>query len=306
MSIRIGIGMGLGAPMKIEQYWYLVQMCEAVGIDSIWHSDQLLRPSLEPIAMLAALAVATKRLRFGMNAVVVSHRDPLVIAKECATIDYLAPGRLLPVFGIGDASDPVWKATGRSTKGRGQRATEAITLIRRLLSEDDVTFQGEYFQYENASIAPRPQRPIPIWIGGDSEAAIQRTAALGDGWLGGLTAPKTAGDVVARIKVALGNAGRHIDDDHYGVVVPYRIGSASDPAVVSFNTAIGARRGTALPTPMIAVGDQAAVVDAFRQYIDVGISKFVAIPLGENVQDIQAQVQRLAEDICPKVESRAY
>ncbi len=303
MSIRIGIGMGLGAPMKNEEYWHLVQMCEALGIDSIWHSDQLLRPSLEPIAMLAALATATKRLRFGMNAVVVSHRDPLVIAKECATIDYLAPGRLLPVFGIGDATDPVWKATGRSTKGRGQRATEAITLIRRLLSEDDVTFHGEYFQYQHASIAPRPRRSVPIWIGGESEAAIQRTAALGDGWLGGLTAPKTAGDVVTRIKVALGNAGRHIDDDHYGVVMPYRIGSVSDPAVVRFNTAIGARRGAGLPAPMIAVGDQAVVIDAFRQYIDVGISKFVAIPLGDDAQDTQAQVQRLAEDICPKVES---
>ena len=93
MSIRIGVGTGLGSPVKIEQYWQLVQMCEALGIDSIWHSDQLLRPSLEPIAMLAALAAATKRLRFGMNAIVVSHRDPLVIAKECATIDYLAPGR---------------------------------------------------------------------------------------------------------------------------------------------------------------------------------------------------------------------
>jgi probable F420-dependent oxidoreductase len=303
MSIRIGVGMGLGSPMPIDQYWRFVQMCETLAIDSIWHSDQLLRPSLEPIAMLAALATATKSLRFGMNAVVVSHRDPLIIAKECATIDYLAPGRLLPVFGIGDTADPVWKATGRSPEGRGERANEAIALIRRLLSEDDVSFQGKHFHYENVSIAPRPQRRIPIWIGGESAAAIQRTAALGDGWLGGLTAPKTAGDVIARIKAALKNVGRHIDEDHYGVVVPFRVGGMQDAEVVSFRNAINARRRATAEAPVIAVGDQAAVVDVFRQYIDAGISKFVAIPLGSNAQDIQAQVHRLAEDICPKVET---
>jgi probable F420-dependent oxidoreductase len=303
MSIRIGVGMGLSLPMPVEQYWRFVRLCEALAIDSIWHSDQLLRPSLEPLTMLAALATATKSLRFGMNAVVVSHRDPLIIAKECATIDYLAPGRLLPVFGVGDAADQVWKATGRSPKGRGQRANEAIALIRRLLSEDDVTFQGEYFQYENVSIAPRPVRHIPIWIGGESEAAIQRTAALGDGWLGGLTAPKTAGAVVVRIKAALRNVGRHIDEDHYGVVVPFRVGGMDDPEVVNFRSVISARRREAAEAPMIAVGDQAAVVNAFRQYIDAGLSKFVAIPIAGNPQDLEVQVQRLAEEICPRVET---
>jgi probable F420-dependent oxidoreductase len=289
--------------MPVEQYWGFVQLCEALAIDSIWHSDQLLRPSLEPMAMLAALATATKSLRFGMNAVVISHRDPLIIAKECATIDYLAPGRLLPVFGVGDAEDPAWKATGRSSKGRGRRANEAIELVRRLLSDDNVTFHGEYFQYENISIAPRPARRIPIWIGGESEAAIQRTAALGDGWLGGLTAPTRAGNVIARIKAALMNVGRHIDEDHYGVVVPFRVGTLEDPEVVSFRNAIHARRREAAEAPMMAVGDPVSIVSAFRQYIDAGISKFVAIPLGDNPQDLQAQIRRLAEEICPQVET---
>lgn len=303
MSIKIGVGVGLGSPMPLEEYWRFVQLCETLGIDSIWHSDQLLRPSLEPMTMLAALATATKTLRFGMNAVVLAHRDPLIIAKECATIDYLAPGRLLPVFGVGDAADPVWKATNRNPQGRGQRANEAIALIRRLLSEDAVTFRGEYFQYENVSIAPRPVRHIPIWIGGDSEAAIQRTAALGDGWLGGLTAPKTAGEVVDRIKAALAHVGRHIDEDHYGVVIPFRVGASDDPEVLTFRRAIHARRKTTAEPPVIAAGNPAEVVDIFRQYIDAGISKFVAIPLGSSPQDVQAQLQRLADQIRPKVET---
>jgi probable F420-dependent oxidoreductase len=302
MSVKIGVGLGLGPPPPVEQYWRFIQLCETLVIDRVWHSDQLLRPSLEPMSMLAAPATATQPLRFGMNAMVLSHRDPLIIAKECATIDYLAPGRLLAVFGVGDSADPVWKAAGRSPKGRGQRANEAFVLIRRLLSEEHVSFQGEYFQYENLSIAPRPARRIPMWIGGESEAAIQRTAALGDGWLGGLTTPKSAGEVVARIKTALTNVGRQIEEDHYGVVVPFRIGAINDLEVVSFRNAITQRRGPAAQAPIIAVGDPAAIVSVFRQYVDAGISKFVSIPLGSGAPDLHAQVRRLAEEISPEVE----
>lgn len=89
------------------------------------------------------------------------------------------------------------------------------------------------------------------------------THDAGEGWRG-----------VARIKAALGHSGRHIDDDHYGVVVPFHIGPLSDPAVVNFCAAMGARRGTEVQMPMIAAGDQAAVVDAFRHFVDVGVSKF--------------------------------
>jgi len=303
MSVRIGIGTGLGRPLAVEDYWRLVQFCEAHDIDSIWHSDQLLRPSLEPVVMLAALAAMTKTLRFGMNAVVVSYRDPLILAKECATIDYLAPGRLLPVFGVGDAADPAWKATGRGTRGRGERANEAIALIRRLLSEQAVSFHGQHFQYDNVAIEPRPGRPIPIWIGGQSEAAIRRTAALGDGWLGGLTAPKIAGTVVARIKAALKDTGRRIEADHYGVVIPFRVGGTDDQPILSFQQAMIARgRVSPEEPPMIAVGDKATVVNVFRQYIDAGISKFVAIPLSGDAQDLQRQMLHLVQDICPEVE----
>jgi probable F420-dependent oxidoreductase len=307
MSIRIGIGSGLGGPMPVGDYWRWVQLCERLGIDSIWHSDQLLRPSLEPMAMMAALAAATKTLRFGMNAVVIAHRDPLIIAKECATIDYLAPGRLLPVFGVGDAADPAWSATGRSPTGRGGRANEAIAIIRRLLTEDSVSFEGEHFRYQNARLAPRPARPIPIWIGGESEAAIQRTAALGDGWLGGLTSPRKAGEVIARIRAALKDAERHIDEDHYGVVVPFRIGAPDDPAVAGFRRAISQRRGdraAAAPAPVLAAGDASAVVDVFRQYVDAGVSKFVALPLAGDSNDLVVQTERLVDEIRPKIEDR--
>src|SRR5690606_30922070 len=100
--------------------------------------------------------------------------DPLVIAKQCATIDVLSNGRLLPAFGVGRDAAPEWAATGRSPADRGKRADEALTLLSRLWSEERVTFHGEHYHYDDVSIAPRPvQQPLPLWIGGNSRAAIR-------------------------------------------------------------------------------------------------------------------------------------
>ena len=137
---------------------------------------------------MAALAGGTEKLKFGMNVVVVTFRDPLVLAKQCATIDFLSDGRLLPAFGVGGPSAPEWAATGRTTRKRGAIADEALQLMARLWTEDRVTFEGEHFQYKDAIIEPKPvQRPLPLWIGGASEAAIRRTARIGNGWLGACT-----------------------------------------------------------------------------------------------------------------------
>jgi len=159
---------------------------------------------LESMSVMAALAGATKRIKFGMNVVVLPYRDPLVLAKQCATIDYLSKGRLLPAFGVGSTEDPVLSATGRSTTERGRRANEMITILSRLWQEKSVTFKGEFFQYSNVQISPKPvQKPLPLWIGGSSAAAIRRTASLGTGWLGGFITPERTRKVIADIKLQL-------------------------------------------------------------------------------------------------------
>src|SRR5688572_20766996 len=136
MSIRIGIGVG-GFPFSsTEAYWRWVDYCEDSAIDSLWVGDRLIstQPLLEPMATLGVIAGRTKRLKFGMNALVLPFRDPLVIAKECATIDFLSNGRLLPVFGVGNDPSPDWQAIGRDVKGRGTQSNEMIVLLSRLWS----------------------------------------------------------------------------------------------------------------------------------------------------------------------------
>ena len=105
-------------------------------------SDQ---PFLECMSAMAALAGATKRLKFGMNVVSLGLRDPLLLAKQCATIDMLSNGRLLPGFGIGSIRAADWQAMGADTAGRGQRSNEALEIISRLWLEDAVNFKGDFF-----------------------------------------------------------------------------------------------------------------------------------------------------------------
>lgn len=303
MSVRIGIGTAFGTTLSAKDYWRWAEYCEESGIDSIWHSDQLVGPGLEPLTMLAALAARTSRLKFGTNALVLPYRDPLVIAKEFATIDFLSNGRLFPVVGVGAATDPYWRATGAEPKQRGSRADEAIQLIRLLLAQAEVEFAGKHFRYAGPGLYPRPERPIPLWIGGQSEAAIHRTAALGDGWLGGLSGLPQAAAARQQIEAALEKTGRRIEPDHYGVTIPMRIGDAGDPAVASARERLGARIGANnVAEAAFAVGPPAEIIGLLRLYVAAGMSKFVMAPLVDGAEDLMAQTRLLVRDILPAVD----
>ncbi len=304
MSVRIGLNLVTFPFSDVRTFWRWVDLCEESDIDSIWQTDRLVsdEPFLESMSVMAALAGGTERLKFGMNVVVVTFRDPLVLAKQCATIDFLSNGRMLPAFGVGGEAAPEWLATGRSTKGRGAQANEALELMTRLWSEERVTFHGKYYQYTDAAISPRPvQQPLPLWIGGASEAAIRRTARLGNGWLGGLHTPEQSARVVAAIKVAAAEAGRTIDDDHYGASFPFRFGDWDEPAVQQ--TVAGyTRQGVDLePRNYFAVGDADAIAGRVHEYLAAGVSKFVLRPIGEGDWDIFTQTQRLIEEVLPAV-----
>jgi len=212
MSIGIGLGIA-GFPFSSAQAFLdWIDLCEELGVDSVWFSERLVSPApnLEPIAAMGIAAGRTRKLKVGMNAIVVSLRDPLVLAKECATLDYLSGGRLLPVFGVGDERAPEWHATGREPKGRGARADETLDLLRRLWSEERVTYQGQHYRYTEATISPRPvQQPLPLWIGGSSEAAIRRTARVGTGWLAGLRTPAQVAPVVRQIQARAARVRAH-------------------------------------------------------------------------------------------------
>lgn len=304
MAVRIGIGLA-GFPFEgPRDFWRWIELCEAGGIDSFWQSDRLVsrQPQLESITAMAALAGATSRLKFGMSVTVVSYRDPLVLAKECATIDYLSGGRLLPAFGVGPDSAPEWRATGIPTQRRGARADEALTLMARLWSEEEVSFDGEFYHYEGVSIAPRPlQQPLPLWIGGSSPAAVRRTARLGTGWLAGIqTADQVAG-VIAAIRKASEEAGRPLDPEHYGAGFPFRFGSVDDTVVQRTARAFAAFSPDLDTARYLTAGGAEAILGRIAEYRAAGVTKFILRPMAESAEDLLEQTRRLEAEVLPVV-----
>lgn len=306
MSVRIGLGFAAFPFSGPEAFWRWVDACEEGSIDSLWLSERLVstQPFLEPISALAAIAGRTRRLKFGMNTTVLPLRDPLVLAKECATIDFLSEGRFLPMFGVGNDNAPEWRAVGMDPRGRGSRSNEMLALLTRLWSEDGVSFQGRHFQYENVSISPKPkQQPLPLWIGGSSAAAIERTARYGSGWLAGSaqTASQIAA-VIEAIKQRAAALGRVIDEDHYGSGFAFRFGSWEEPVVQRAIEALRARAGReADPSSLMAVGGAEEVIKLVKSLRAAGVSKFVLRPIAASDEEMLEQSRLLDLEVIPTV-----
>lgn len=304
MKVRVGLGIANFPFADARGFWRWIERCEDSTIDSIWQTDRLVSPvpQLESMTTMAALAGATRRLKFGMNVTVVTFRDPLVLARECATIDFLSNGRLLPAFGVGPDIAPEWQATGRSPNGRGAQCDEALEIMARLWTGERLTFEGKYYRYRDVQIAPLPvQKPLPLWIGGRSAAAIRRTAKLGTGWLGGVESPEQVAPVVAGIRDASAAAQRPVDADHYGAAFGFRFGAWDEPIVERTARIVSALAKTTDPRRHAAVGGAAEILARIEEFKAVGISKFVLRPIAVGDDDVLAQTERLIREVLPHV-----
>jgi probable F420-dependent oxidoreductase len=198
-----------------------------------------------------------------------------LVAKQLASLTGLAPGRVLPAFGLQPAvpaERPLFPVPP------GQRAVvfdEALTLLRLLLTTDEVSFHGSFFTVEGASIGPLPAKPLDIWLGGSAPAGLRRVGRLADGWLGSLLTPSEAGAAVAAINVAAQEAGREVDQDHFGTSLAIAFGGIPDALAAS----IRRRRPDADPAELVADGWTGAR-DMISSFVDAGLSKFVVRPAG--------------------------
>jgi probable F420-dependent oxidoreductase len=308
MARNIAAGIGLAEfPFETTSgFWDFVELCEASGVDSLWQTDRIVSrsPILESMTALAAIAGRTRRIKFGVNVLSLALRDPVLVAKQCATIDVLSGGRLLPGFGIGSPLGPEWSALSIDTHTRGAKTDEALEIIGQLWHQDLVDFAGRHFRLTSASIAPRPvQAEMPMWIGGSSAAAVRRTVRFGTGWQAGPETPAQAGAAVTAIKAALAEAGRDIDEDHYGAGIPFRFGRADDPGMDAAFAAYRARTGRD-PLGYFAIGGAEAIVARIADYVAVGISKFILRPVARGDADVLNQTTRLIEEVLPRMTAR--
>ena len=234
-NVAVGVGLMEFPFSGAAAYWRWVDLCEAGGVNSIWQTDRLVsrEPFLECMSVMAALAGRTRRIKFGVNVLSLAMRDAVLVARQCATIDFLSNGRLLPAFGIGSPLGPEWTTLNLDTKTRGRKTDEGLEVIRRLWCEDKVDFEGVHYHLSGASICAKAGAARPADVdrrlvrGGDPahRAARHRLA-------GRAAKPRSRPATWSpRSSAAAIAEGRPIDDDHYGAGIPFRFGRADDPAL---------------------------------------------------------------------------
>jgi probable F420-dependent oxidoreductase len=305
MKVRIGFAPGPFPPEAEghDTLRSLVTLGERWGFDSIWLSDRVVggRFPLEPVVALSMVAAYSETLKFGTSVLALPLRNPVLLAKELATLDYLSKGRLLPAVGLGQEDPTEYEACGVAKAGRAKRTDEAIQVMRRLWQEDQVTHQGRFFTLRNISIMPKPiQKPAPpIWIGGRSKAAQRRTGRLGDGWLVSQATPK---EIDLGRKVIFDTArdnGRTVDHDHIGTMLGFYIASTVEKADAAAKGHVFSHRPDAHYLEYCAVGPPGKVGDLIREYLAAGASKFVVRPMCHE-GEVHQQLELFGRHVLPE------
>jgi len=150
----------------------------------------------DQIVMMGAFATITKRLRFTTNAFVLPMRNPFLVAKAVSTAAVVSNNRVVLTIGVGWSKDE-FELLQQEFSTRGKRADEMVEIMRLLWTGQYVSYHGKHYQFDRIEMNPPPTKPIPIWVGGISEAALRRAARIGDGWLSDL---QSAADIVDSIK----------------------------------------------------------------------------------------------------------
>jgi probable F420-dependent oxidoreductase len=268
--------MGVGtrvAPPDVAAFGHVVDLLEEHGFDSLWLSDGVTVGSLDPVTALAFAAGRTRGLKLGTSTLVVPGRNPVLLARELASLDALSGGRFLPAFGLGRADEAEHQAFGVRRKERGGWFDEAVPLMQRLWREDSVTHSGPRFTVTNLTLRPKPVGRMQVWTGGRSPREYDRTGRLAEGWLGSFQTPDEAGLARRAIEEACAQHGRSIDDDHYGMVLLYERSAIADRV----RAMIGRVRPEASADELVPVGADGLRAAAER-YVANGITKFVLIP----------------------------
>ncbi|TRW77021.1 TIGR03854 family LLM class F420-dependent oxidoreductase [Mycolicibacterium sp. 018/SC-01/001] len=291
MKVRFGVSLGTDvAPAALPA---VVDRLEAQGVDSLWFSELVYSPAIDPVVGMAVALARTQHLKVGTSVAVLPGRHPVLVAKQLVSMAALAPKRVLPVFGLRPAL-PVERDLFVVPDGaRGAVFDESLILLRRVLREDAVTFSGEFFSVRDATVAPKPAAPLDVWLGGSSPAGYRRIGTYADGWLGSFLTPDETRDAVAQIRSAAEKAGRHVPDDHFGINVAVGAGELPEPV----RAAVHARRPDLDPAELVAA-DWPQLHAMLDGYIDAGLTKFVIRPLGsEGTDDF---LDRFVEELLPR------
>ena len=288
-KVRIGYGLGTRTRLHDETYGAVVDALEELGFDSLWLSEKLSGEAPDPLVAMAYGAGRTRSLKFGMSVMVLPGRNPVVLAKELATLSMMSGGRLLPAFGLGVVDPVEQQAFGVERAERAAIFDESLAVMRACWTGEPFDHHGERFDYEGVVVRPAPKR-MDVWLGGLAPSELRRVGRLADGWLPSFVLPEDAAAGRAVIERVCAEHDREIEDDHYGVLVPYCFGEL--PSVLA--KVLAKRRPDLDDVSRLVPRSWDELRALIGRFVDVGTTKFVVLPLDEP-GDADAWVAHLGE-----------
>jgi probable F420-dependent oxidoreductase len=308
--IAFGVSIGGSFPQGVPEAGTLLEagrQAEAAGYDSVWSGDHVMMwsPIVECVTLLSAIAAVTSRVRIGTAVYLLPLRQPTVVAKTFAGLDYVSGGRLEFGVGVGGEFVKEFEACGIPHAERGARTDEGLEIVTRLWTEERVAFEGRFHRFKDIGIAPRPlQQPRPpIWIGGRSDAALRRTARFADGWLAYMATRERIRESTSKIADHARAFGREAGAIRCGLLLFCFVASDRDVARTRVVQDLSARYNQPFETLVdryCAFGTPADCALAIGRFAEAGVShvvlKFTCAP--DEVLDQQA---RFAADVIPLV-----
>ena len=293
---------------RFSQIIDLAEYAEELGFESVWVGDSILaRPRFEPLSTLAAIAARTKRVELGTAVLLPALRHPVVLANEVANVDLISDGRLILGVGIG-ANNPTvaheFASCGVAINRRIGLFEETITLMRRLWSEPEVTFEGRYFQIKSVKLGLRPMRQsgVPLWIAGSGDNALRRVLGLADGWLPISSSPESFATDWERLQTLGLEIGRNAQDLHRCLYTTININSDISQARSELRTFIESYYG--VPYEVMATRNGLCAGSAedcaawLKHFIAAGAQSII-VRFGS--PDQTAQLKRFATEVLPHV-----
>lgn len=262
--MRFGLAFASSVGIDHASAMEVCRTAEAVGFESLWGGEHVILPSRidskypytadgkipaqpdtpipDPLIWLAFAAAAAPTMRLGTCILIVPQRNPLVLAKELATLDQLSGGRVELGLGVGWLKEE-FDALGVPWERRGARNDEYIAAMRALWAGPHAEFHGEFVDFEPVTCSPRPvQASIPILVGGDTEAAINRAVRLADGYFPGEGNIERLASLIRRVRQAAEDAGRDPDSIEinamFGAQMADPIGGAEQLAAIGVTRAM--------------------------------------------------------------------
>ena len=286
------------------------EWAEAVGFDAVWAGDHIVHPwhFMEALTSLTFAAARTRTIGIGSCVLLLPMRTLSIVAAQTATLATLSNGRLRLGIGIGGEWPKEWQAAGVPLKERGARLDEALPLLRRMYAGEAVDAEGRFNSFSDVSVSPVPP-PIPIYLAGKAEAALERIGRLADGWLGFFVTPKGFQRSGAAIDAARERAGRIGQPFERGLLLHFLLDDSHAAVSKALQLNFGFPSELKLAAnveqlkQLTLVGSADDVLARLQQFIDVGCTTFCVSPIDKEPAAYRRQIERFAAEVLPKLKT---